>query len=102
MVLKTRLNIKVLSKKDTAQDSSNEELSDIQKKVLKDLGVQSEQEEEKKDIDVREEVVDAIIDTNKMLLYYEYNGEVIIEYLPDACPIILKENLKNIEEKLYQ
>lgn len=96
MILFTKLEIRILDKKDKEDDN---ELSHLQRSVLREL--MGEEDGKSDDEEYTMGVADAIIDTDNKLVFYEYDGVTMIETLGDS-PVILSHGLEPIKDAYEQ
>lgn len=96
MILFTKIEIRINNKKEKEDEN---ELTPLQRSVLRDLRGEENDETEGKDYTI--EVADAIIDTDNKLLFYEYDGVTMVESITES-PIILAHGLEPIRAAFEQ
>lgn len=96
MILFTKIEIRIHNKKEKGGEN---ELTPLQRSVLRDLRGEENDETEGKDYTT--EVADAIIDTDNKLLFYEYDGVTMVESITES-PIILAHGLEPIRAAFEQ
>jgi len=96
MILFTKIEVRIPNKEEKEEEN---ELSHLQKSVLRELRGEEDNENEYKDYTTG--VADAIIDTDNKLLFYEYDGVTMIETL-GGSPVVLAHGLEPIREAFEQ
>lgn len=96
MILFTKIEIRIHNKKEKGDEN---ELTPLQRSVLRDLRGEENDETEGKDYTIG--VADAIIDTDNKLLFYEYDGVTMVESITES-PIILAHGLEPIRAAFEQ
>lgn len=98
MVLITKIEIKV--RKETESNQEEEGWDNLTKRVMRDInGSDDEDSFYPKDL-WESKIADAIIDFDKMLLFYEYEGYTFVEQVTDQ-PLTLAHGIEPVQRLFY-